>query len=78
MEGWSDRQPGSFVVNSLITLVAYRQSNNQFNDQKLDLLHQQQRMIWGCCGATMNNWRALLVSSHCSTVDKASQGPGAT
>ena len=36
-----------FVVNSLITLVAYRQSNNQFNDQKLDLLHQQQRMISG-------------------------------
>ena len=36
-----------FVVNSLITLAAYRQSNNQFNDQKLDLLHQQQRMISG-------------------------------
>ncbi|HPE80407.1 MAG TPA: EAL domain-containing protein [Gammaproteobacteria bacterium] len=36
-----------FVVNSLITLAAYRQSNNQFNEQKLDLLHQQQRMISG-------------------------------
>ena len=35
------------VVNSLITLVAYRQSNLQFNEQKLDLLHQQQRMISG-------------------------------
>ena len=35
------------VVNSLITLVAYRQSNQQFNEQKLDLLHQQQRTISG-------------------------------
>ena len=35
------------VVNSLITLVAYRQSNQQFNQQKLDLLRQQQRTISG-------------------------------
>jgi diguanylate cyclase (GGDEF)-like protein len=35
------------VVNSLITLVAYRQSNQQFHQQKLDLLHQQQRTISG-------------------------------
>lgn len=35
------------VVNSLITLVAYRESNQQFNQQKLDLLHQQQSTISG-------------------------------
>jgi diguanylate cyclase (GGDEF)-like protein len=35
------------VVNSLITLVAYRQSNEQFHQQKLDLLRQQQRTISG-------------------------------
>lgn len=35
------------IVNSLITWVAYSQSNQQFNEQKLDLLHQQQRSISG-------------------------------
>jgi len=35
------------VVNSAITLVAYRQSNEQFNAQKRALLAQQQRMISG-------------------------------
>jgi diguanylate cyclase (GGDEF)-like protein len=35
------------VVNSLITLVAYHQSNQQFVEQKLDLLRQQQRTISG-------------------------------
>ena len=35
------------VVNSLITLVAYQQSNQQFNAQTLDLLQQQQRTISG-------------------------------
>mgnify|MGYP000352631710 CR=1 FL=1 len=35
------------VVNSLITLVAYRQSNQQFNEQKFDLLRQQQHTISG-------------------------------
>lgn len=35
------------VVNSLITLVAYRQSNQQFNQQTRGLLQQQQQMISG-------------------------------
>ncbi len=35
------------VVNSLIILAAYRQSNQQFHQQKLDLLHQQQQTISG-------------------------------
>ncbi|WP_078118764.1 bifunctional diguanylate cyclase/phosphodiesterase [Thiosocius teredinicola] len=35
------------VVNSLIIYVAYRQSNEQFFQQKRDLLHQQQRTISG-------------------------------
>lgn len=35
------------VVNGIITWVAYRQSNQQFNEQKLALLQQQQRMISG-------------------------------
>ena len=35
------------VVNTLITLVAYHQSNRQFNQQNLDLLRQQQRTISG-------------------------------
>ncbi|MDJ0739850.1 MAG: EAL domain-containing protein [Gammaproteobacteria bacterium] len=35
------------VVNSVITLVAYRQSNAQFHEQKVDLLRQQQRTISG-------------------------------
>ena len=35
------------VVNSLITLVAYRQSNQQFHQQTFDLLLQQQRTISG-------------------------------
>ena len=35
------------IVNSLITLVAYHQSNQQFVDEKLALLQQQQRMISG-------------------------------
>ncbi len=35
------------VINSLITITVYRQSNMQFNEQKLALLHQQQRMISG-------------------------------
>jgi len=42
------------VVNSLITLVAYRQSNQQFHHQKLDLLHQQQRMISGLLQRDIN------------------------
>ena len=35
------------VVNSLIILAAYRQSNQQFHQQKLDLLRQQQQTISG-------------------------------
>lgn len=35
------------IVNSAIIMVAYRQSNQQFNEQKHDLLRQQQRMISG-------------------------------
>ena len=35
------------IINSLITLVAYRQSNQQFHLQKLDLLQQQQGTISG-------------------------------
>ena len=35
------------VVNSMIILAAYRQSNQQFHQQKLDLLHQQQQTISG-------------------------------
>ena len=35
------------IVNSLITLVAYRQSNHQFDQQAHDLLQQQQKMISG-------------------------------
>ena len=34
-------------INSLITVAVYRQSNLQFNEQKLALLHQQQRMMSG-------------------------------
>ena len=35
------------VINSSITIAVYRQSNLQFNEQKLALLQQQQRMMSG-------------------------------
>ncbi len=35
------------IINSTITLVAYRQSNQQFNQQKLALLKQQHKTISG-------------------------------